>query len=81
MQVDCNGVERPCVFVSHMLSDQATRWGIMEFELYALVYCIKHLSSYLLGRQFVVKTDHKNLLYLSNSTIPKLVRWRVILSE
>ena len=74
MQVDCKGVERPYVFVSHVLSDQATRWGIMELELYALVYCIKHLSSYLLGRQ-----DHKNLLYSSNST--KLARWRIILSE
>jgi hypothetical protein len=80
MQVQ-NGVEKPCVFVSHVLSDQATRWGIMELELYALVHCVKQLAPYLLGRPFIVKTDHKNLLYLSNSTIPKLVRWRVILSE
>jgi hypothetical protein len=53
----------------------------MELELYALVYCVKQLSPYLLGREFQIKTDHKNLIYLSNSTIPKLVRWRVILSE
>ena len=26
---------------SHILSDQATRWGIMEHELYAFVYCVK----------------------------------------
>jgi hypothetical protein len=34
-----------------------------------------------MGRFFTVRTDHRNLLYLSNSTVPKLVRWRVILSE
>jgi Integrase zinc binding domain len=34
-----------------------------------------------MGRQFTVRTDHKNLLYLANSTVPKLVRWRIILSE
>ena len=80
MQVQ-DGVEKPCVFISHTLSDQATRWGIMELELFALVFCITQLTPYLLGRDFTVRTDHRNLLYLSNSTIPKLVRWRVILSE
>ncbi len=34
-----------------------------------------------MSKLFTVKTDHKNLVYLSNSSIPKLVRWRVLLSE
>ena len=34
-----------------------------------------------LGKLFTVKTDHKNIVYLANSSIPKLVRWRVLLSE
>jgi hypothetical protein len=80
MQVQ-NGVEVPCQFLSQTLSDQATRWGIMELELYAFVFCVKQLAPYLLGRRFIVRTDHRNLLFLSNSTVPKLVRWRVILSE
>ena len=25
-----NGIEKPMIFVSHILSDQATRWGTME---------------------------------------------------
>ena len=28
-----------------------------------------------------MRKDHKNLVYISNSTVPKLVRWRVLLSE
>ena len=55
--------------------------GIMELELYAFVYCVKHLSPYLLRKQFIVRADRKNLVYLANSTVPKLVRWRIILSE
>ena len=31
-----NGVEKPIIFIPHILSDQA-RWGIMELELYAFV--------------------------------------------
>jgi len=31
-----NGVEKPIIFISH----QATRWGIMELELYAFVNCV-----------------------------------------
>ena len=74
MQVQ-GGREKPCVFVSHRLSDQAIRWELME--LFAFVFCVKNLSPYLLGKLF---TDHKNLVYL-NSTFPKLARWMVLLSE
>ena len=74
-------MEKPCLFVSHALSEQAWRWGITELELDAFVYCVKHLSPYLLGKEFIVRTDHKNLIHLANSTVPKLVRWRIIPSE
>ena len=73
MQIQ-GGIEKPCIFVSHALSEQASRWGIMELELYAFVYCVKQLSPYLMRKQFIVRTDHKNLIYLANSTVPKLVR-------
>jgi len=76
-----NGLEKPIIFISHILSDQATRSGIMELELYAFVYCVKPLTPYLIGKLFTMKTDHKNLVYLANSSITKLVRWRVLLSE
>ncbi len=49
-----NGIEKPVIFASHILSDQATRWGIMELELYAFVYCVKQLSPYPLGKLFTV---------------------------
>ena len=67
-----NAIEKPDIFISHALSDQATRWAIMELELYDFVCYVKNLTPYLLGKQFTVRTDHLNLLYLSNSSVQKL---------
>ena len=45
-----NRVQKPIIF----LSDQATRWGIMELEFYAFVYCIKQLTTYLIvGKHYI----------------------------
>ena len=49
-----NGIEKPVIFVSHALTDQATRWGTMELELYAFVYCVKNLTHYFLDKLFTV---------------------------
>ena len=56
MQVQV-GKEKPCVFVSHRLFDQATRWEVMQLEIFAFVFCIKkNLAPYLLGKLFTVRT-------------------------
>ena len=72
MQIQ-DGIEKPVIFVFHILSDQATRWGIMELELYAFVYCVKILAPYLLSMIFTIRTDHRNLLHLASSSVPKLM--------
>jgi len=40
----------------------------MELELYVFLYCVKTLVPNLLGKLFTVRTDHRNLLHLSNSS-------------
>ena len=65
------------MFVSHRLSDQATRWGVMELELFDYVFCVMNHSFYLLGKRITVSTDHN----ISDSTVPKLIICRVIRSE
>jgi cleavage and polyadenylation specificity factor subunit 1 len=66
---------------SQKLSDAARRWTTIELELFAIVTGVLKNQSYLLGRRFTIATDHRNLVYLENSTIPKLVRWRLRLLE
>lgn len=80
-QVQEDGIEFPILFISKKFSDAATRWSTLEQECFAVYYCVIRLEPYLLGRHFFVATDHKNLLYLQTSTIPKLVRWRLRLME
>ena len=71
------GVEQlasPIVYLSHKFSSTAQNWSVIEQECFAIFYAITMLSSYLYGRHFTVATDHRNLVYLFKSTIPKLVR-------
>ena len=76
-----DGVERPVAFVSHGLSAQEIRWSTIEKECYAIVYTLKKLN-YLLGdRQFVLKTDHKNLTYIDADANEKVKRWKIAIQQ
>ena len=69
------------MFVSRKLSATAMNWSTIEQECFAVFYVVMKLRPFLLGRKFVLFTDHRNLIYLQQSTIPKLVRWKLRLLE
>ena len=75
------GVEKPIWFLSHKFTDTERRWSTIEQECFGIVFCILKLTHLLLGRMFLVATDHLNLIYLERSEVPKLVRWRLRLQE
>lgn len=52
---------QPIAFFSKALSDGNLAKSVYEKELMALVLCIQHWRHYLLGREFIVHTDHKSL--------------------
>ena len=81
MQADANGVQKPIIYLSHKFSEAASKWSTIEQECYAVYWSILQLQSYLLGRRFSVATDHRNLMYLEKSTVPKLIRWKLRLME
>ena len=81
VQENAEGVARPIMFLSKKFSAAAQKWSTIEQECFAVFYAITQLQSHLLGRHFFVATDHRNLIYLQRSTIPKLVRWRLRLLE
>ncbi|NJO65355.1 MAG: hypothetical protein HC836_46865 [Richelia sp. RM2_1_2] len=76
-----NGEEKPIMFVSKKFSEAASNWSTIEQECFAIFYACIQLQSFLLGRKFFIKTDHKNLVYLSSSSVPKVIRWRLRLLE
>ena len=72
---------QPIAFCSKKFSDPATRWSTIEQETYGIVYCVQQLTYLLRGKTFEVQTDHRNILWLENSVVPKLVRWRLFLAS
>ena len=72
---------QPIAFCSKKFSDPATRWATIEQETFGIVYCVQQLSYLLRGKTFEVQTDHRNILWLENSVVPKLVRWRLFLAS
>ena len=73
----------PVVYLSKKLLPREQRYSVVERECLALVWEIKSLSSYLIGREFLVETDHAPLLYLNKvkSENGRLMRWALLLHQ
>ena len=70
-------VYEPIATISHKFSGPATRWATIKQECYSIYYAVKKLSHLLTGKEFVVETDHANLVFLEKSEVPILTRWRL----
>jgi hypothetical protein len=73
--------DKPIMCYSRKLTDTAQRWTTIEKECFAMFAAVMQFKSHLLGRRFFIRTDHKNLVYLNSSTVPKVIRWRLRLLE
>jgi transposase InsO family protein/transposase-like protein len=69
--------------VSRRLNDAERNYGITELEGLAIVYSVQKFRCYLLGREFVIVTDHCALCSLGKkiSQNSRLRRWSIVLSE
>lgn len=79
--------ERPIGFASRTLSKAEQNYSMVQKEALALYWGVKKFSQYLIGREFRLFTDHKNLLALfgENKNLPhaaagRILRWAVYLS-
>lgn len=73
----------PIAYASRILNAAERRYSTVERELLAIVWAIKHFKPYVYGREFLVHSDHKPLVYLFNVTnsSDRLMRWRLSLEE
>ena len=72
-----NGHERVIAFASRVLSDAETRYPVTKRELLAATWAMRHFRCYLLGRQLLVRSDHKALEHLVSfkDPPPQIARW------
>lgn len=59
-----DGKETVIANASRTLSSAEMNYCVTRKEMLALVYFVKHFKQYLLGRQFLLRTDHGSLVWL-----------------
>jgi hypothetical protein len=63
--------------MSKTLAGAQLRWSTIEKECFAMYYSPKKFYYLLLGVQFILRTDHRNLLYLNEAGSAKVTRWKI----
>lgn len=58
-----NNIWQPIGFFSRRLSDTERRYSTYDRELLGVFAAVKHFQHYLECRQFIIRTDHKPLIY------------------
>ena len=78
-----DGVERPICFASQLYDRHQRHYNVTRKELLALVTFVKKFRQYLLGRPFIIRTDHAALQWLRSTPEPigQQARWLEILEE
>lgn len=73
----------PIAYYSRTLNKAEQNYDVATKELLSIVSSVKHFRPYLLGRKFIIKTDHSALQYLNSVKDPssRLLRWRLVLEE
>lgn len=78
-----NSDGRVIAYASRSLKSAETRYPVIELELLAIVWAVKHFRPYLYGRKFKIFTDHRPLVYLFSLNDPasRLMKFRLFLEE
>lgn len=71
------GHERVVAYASRALTKQERKYATTKKELLSMVMFTKHFKHYLLGKEFVLRTDHNSLRWLHNfqGLEGQLARW------
>lgn len=82
-----NGQERPIAFSSRTLNKAEIGYSMIDKEALAIYFGVCKFHQYLVGRRFIIKTDHKPLttIFGGKKNIPtmaanRLQRWATYLS-
>ncbi|MEX1347567.1 MAG: RNase H-like domain-containing protein, partial [Desulfobacterales bacterium] len=71
------GVEKVIAYGSFALSKEQRRYCVTRKELLAVIRFTRHFRHYLIGKPFIIRTDHSSLKWLTNFKEPQgqMARW------
>ena len=78
-----NEVERTIAYASKKFSDAEKFYCARRRELLAIVRHVKYFDAYLRGQNFIIRTDHASLRYITTiKDLPaQLYRWVMTMEE
>ena len=78
-----NGQERPILYGSYKLNSAQKNYSTNKGELHAILTFVTKYKYYLLGRPFILRTDHKAFTSIKNMESPQgmVMRWLDTLSN
>ena len=65
-------VEYPCSYASQMLSPADVKKSAFHRERLGIRWALRHFKPYLIGKEFVIRTDHKPLVSLQAGRVDVL---------
>ena len=65
----------------HKYSGAAVNWDTYKQAAYGLYFAVTQFGYYVRGEEFILETDHRNLLWMVSSQVPIVIRWRVLLQR
>jgi transposase InsO family protein len=76
-----DNVERPIAFCSRSFSETQLKWSTIQKEAYGIFRSCKEFDSLIRDMKFILRTDHKNLLFIAEDSNPMIVRWYMAMQE
>ena len=68
-QKGADNIERPCAYASKLLSEKEAKQAPGFRERASLAFALRHFNPYLVGKEFLIRTDHKpNLSIVKGKT-------------
>ena len=70
-------IPHPVAFASRKLLPREKNYSTIERECLGIVFGVTHFKYYLYGRQFILESDHKPLVYLESfkGDNSRILRW------
>ena len=78
-----DGCDRVIAYASRTLTPSERNYSTTKRELLSVIFALKKFRHYLLGRHFILKTDHASLQWLRTTPEPisQAARWLALIEE